>query len=68
MSTLEQDIAGIGFPVEVDGESVFVTIPASAAFDFAEAIFGAIRNSLELDRELDAERDAHVAISKARGH
>lgn len=52
---------GVGFPVEVDGVFVFVTIPAEKVPSFAQALMKEALVSVVMDRELDAEIDAHEA-------
>lgn len=62
-----QPYEGVGFPVEIDGVFVFVTIPAEKVPSFAQALMKEAQASVAMDRVLDAEIDAHDAISNAKG-
>lgn len=58
---------GVCFPVEVDGEFVFVSIPADQVARFALGLACMVAQSRDIDSECDAEIAAHDAISKAKG-
>lgn len=58
---------GVGFPVEIDGEFLFVTIPVEAVTEFAAALIACVPDSVSLDCELDAKREADIAIARAKG-
>lgn len=58
---------GVCFPVEVDGEFVFASIPADQVARFALGLARMVTQSRDIDSECDAEIAAHDAISKAKG-
>src|SRR5574337_757565 len=59
---------GVGFPVEMDGEFLFVTIPVEAVTAFAKALIACVPESVRLDSELDAKREADIAIARLKGY
>ena len=59
---------GVGFPVEVDGEFLFVTIPVEAVTAFAGALIACVPESISLDCGLDAKREAEIAIARVKGY
>lgn len=58
---------GVCFSVEVDGESVLVSIPVDQVARFASALTDTIQEAEKLDSECEAEMAAHYAIRKAKG-
>ena len=58
---------GVCFPVEVDGEFVFASIPADQVVRFALGLARMVAQSRDIDSECDAEIAAHDAICKAKG-
>ena len=59
---------GVGFPVELDGEFMFVTIPVEAVTAFAKALIACVPESINLDCDLDARREADIAIARLKGY
>ena len=54
---------GVCFPVEVDGEFVFASIPADQVARFALGLARMVTQSRDIDSECDAEIAAHDAIT-----
>lgn len=59
---------GVGFPVEIDGEFQFVTIPVEAVTAFAKALIACVPESVSLDCELDARREADILVARLMGY
>ena len=59
---------GVGFPVEIDGNFTFVTIPVEIVTEFAHALIACVPESISQDCELDAKREADIAISRVKGY